>query len=289
MKHNNSFVKSPLIFLLTLLFILMTGSSGWSLLRFSTILLRTADNHGRGLYRIEQDVVFSHGNKMVREIWTVENGYKMHLEVIGKKELDPLHLFFIYQDGKKYQVDASDVVISMPLGQDWLESYFHFRTSQEIRSLLLTQKIIPVEALKDPTPPKDIKDIKREPENFMRLYRVGGHVSYGIHLAHSDSPFPSSGLWIQQDQFHVQRVRLLSQVQVSAQKYKRFARRFWFPSRRTIHWDNHSVELKLVNVTPLKSNRHYRDQLNPNKMNQKKKKQTWVGDELIRDFYNRFR
>lgn len=268
----------------------MVTPPSWAYIpQFWMILSRTAENHGRGFYQIEQDVVFSHGGKpqVVREIWTIENGQDMHLEVTGKRELtNKLHLYFVYRTHKKYQVGPSGAIISASLGNDWLESYFHFRYSQRIKPVLLAQKVIPPEALKMPELPKNIKDLKREPENFVRLSRIDGHVAYGIHHENQDSP---PGIWIQQDQFHVQRLRLSSRVQVSARKYKKFARRFWFPSHRTVNWDNHSVEMRLVKVTPLNRSQKVRHLLNPERMDPKEKAQIWVEDEVIKSFYNRFR
>ena len=270
--------------------ILTISFPSWSYIpKFWMILSRTAENHGRGFYKIEQDVVFSHGNlpQVVREVWIIGKGQNMYLEVTGRKNLaDKLHLYFVYRDNKKYQVNTSGDVSSTSLSLDWLESYFHFRYSKTIRPRLLAQNIIPPEAIKIPKRPVDIKDIEREPESFIRLSRVDGRVAYGIHHA---SPHSPPGIWIQQDQFHVQRLRLLSQVQVSAREYKKFARRFWFPSRRIISWDNHNVEIRLVKVTSLSPNQKVRHQLNPDKINPKKKTQTWGEDEFIKDFYNRFR
>ena len=257
--------------------------------QFWMILSRTAENHGRGFYQIEQDVIFSHGTQpqVIREIWTIKNAQNMSLEVMGRKELtNKLRLHFIYQNYKKYQVNLSGKLTSTSWGKDWLEPYFHFRYSQKIKPLLLAQKIIPPEALKMPEPLTNIKDIKRKSESFVRLSRVNGFVSYGIHHIRQDSP---PGIWIQQDQFHIQQLRLLSQAQVSARKYKKFARRLWFPSRRTVSWGDHSVEIRLVKVIPLQPSPIVRHRLNPEKMNSKKKTQKWLDDEFIKDFYNRFR
>ena len=260
------------ITIVTAIGLLLWAMPGWSyILKLDTILSRTAQNHGKGFYKIEQDVVFPHekGNQVVREIWTIGGNKKMHLEAVGREDLkDKLHIHFAYQSNKKYQMGRSGTVISSPLSPDWVEFYFHFRETRSIKQALLKQKILPQETT----------------EPVVRLSRVGGMVAYGIHHA---NPHSTPGIWIQQDQFHVQRLRFLSQAQVSASQYKSFARQFWFPSHRKITWDEHSVEIKLIRVIALSKNQKVHRQLNPARLSNRG--YTPIENELIRDFYHRFR
>ena len=269
----------------------LSGALVWAYIPpFWMILSRTAGNHGWGTYQVEQDVIFSHGSQpqVVREIWTIENEEKMRLKVIGRKSLDKkIDLNFVYRDYKRHQVNESGEVKSAPVTSDWFEPYFHFRSSEKIKPVLFTQKMIPQEALKKPKTPWNLKQAEQmtQPEDFTRLTRVNGVVSYGI------SPtYPStSGLWIEQDQFHIQRLRLLSQAQILAQTYKRFARGLWLPSTRVINWEDHSVEIRLVRVIPLRRSKTVIQKLNPQKMNPQKDKQVWLKDDFIKNFYLRFR
>ncbi len=294
-------------------------------LKLNTVLYRTTKNHGQGFYRIEQDVTFFHKNypQVVREIWTIGGDQSMSLKVVSKQGLaTPLHLYFIYKNHKKHYLDpsgskASDSkisnslrsktpkaktpsnpmtlsssVISKPWSHHWIEPYFHFRTTSTIRPLLIIQKMISPEAL---LPEKSKDSLKQEGQeahrDFVRLSRVGGHLAYGIHLKLQNTSPPSSqsGLWIQQDQFHVLRLRLLSQTQVSARKYKKFDRGLWLPSHRTIKWNNHHIEIKLVKVTPLKNQRDLNRQMEPTPINLKKRALSWTHDDLINSFYNQLR
>ena len=268
--------------------VLISSYGAWPyILQFETILSKTAGHHGRGIYQITQDVKFSSGEESweVREVWTVKNGQSMHLEVVGKGLLeDRIHLFFIYKNQKRYQVEPSGEISSSHLSSDWLEPYFHFRNSKEIQASFVAQKIIlpPVENEK-----KEEGELEgmHKVESSVRLSRRGGYVSYGIYYGDE----PTSGLWIQQDQFHVQLLRLLSQAEMSAKNYKKFKRGLWFPSHRDLHWKeegkNNRVEIHLVNVTSFgrgsKVTRRFQVD--------KSKVSLWPEDKVIHKFYNRFR
>ncbi len=98
------------------------------------IMSRTADNHGKGLYVIDQDVVFSHGEKaaeeasVINERWIIQNEQSMRLEVTGRRQLkDQIRLTYIYQNGRRYFVDENGVKKSEKTSDDFFEPYFHFR------------------------------------------------------------------------------------------------------------------------------------------------------------------
>src|SRR5271165_1585743 len=90
------------------------------------IMSRTADNHGRGVYVVDQDVVFNHGEEpiIVNERWFVQGEQNMRLEVTGRRQLkDLLRLTYIYQNGRRYYLDENGVKKSEPITRDWFEPY----------------------------------------------------------------------------------------------------------------------------------------------------------------------
>ena len=64
-----------------------------------------------------------------------------------------------------------------------------------------------------------------------------------------DQEAGSPGIWIQQDEFVVRKLRLPSQVEMSANNYNNFARNLSYPRSRTIRWGNNTVTIRLISAS----------------------------------------
>lgn len=264
---------------------------------FKMILSRTAENHGHGIYRIEQEVTFQEGNEtlMTRELWYVKDSKHLRLEVRGKNKLEGnFRGTYVYNGSHRYFIDTNGVRKTSRPGADWFEPYFYFRFQKNIRPRMLTEKMIPPDALDgNSSTAADLAKRRSSQQSFLRLSRVGGVITYGIGIPTppgESSPLP--GLWIEQDLFNVRKIRFLSQAVVIGDEYSTFARRFNLPTRQTIRWDNQSIQIKVISVKALPPSGGSDSLFDPEKLDFGKNPQIAVKfsePSSLAQFYTRFR
>lgn len=235
-------------FVFGLLILLPLISSAY-ILPTRTILQKTAENAGSGAYAIEQEVSFQNGAETLnlKETWVIENDRTMRLTVSGTKEQQNTIKFqFLYSGGQRYRlVDGSRK--NENISEDFLEKFFNFRSSEIFANSLVHYKIIPAGAFNKKPGGRTSADFKYDPEKWVRLSRVGGVVSYAFgNPAEPESATP--GLWIEQDQFVVRKVRLPSQVEVTAENYNMFSKGLHYPRNRTIRWGTNTANIRVISA-----------------------------------------
>lgn len=260
------------------------------------IMSRTADNHGKGLYIVDQDVIFPHGEEswIINERWIVQNEQSMRLEVTGRRQLkDQIRLTYVYQNGRRYFIDENGVKKSEKISDDFFEPYFHFRQSKIIKPMLVNQNIAPAASLKSELFKYSEKHPRPDPETYVRLSRTGGAVAYAIG---TPTPVSSSegypGIWIEQDQFHVRKIRLASQVEVSADNYKAFNNGLWLPKDRAVMWASGSAKISLTSASSGSLSAAVKEALDSSSLNFGKNPELsrlLPADALIKEFYSRMR
>lgn len=256
---------------------------------YSMITSRAADQHGKGTYQIEQDVIYRRDTETytVKETWTVlgENNLRVTLE--GRGPLKGLvQGTIIFEGSQKFFSDGNSIK-SQRLGEDWLEPLFYFRSSKYLRSRLVNLKVTPAESLKDRAPLNTEGPVRYEPLSFIRLSRVGGAVCWAIGI----SPTIGSGptLWIEQDQFVVRKFKGASQTVMRADNYAKFEDGFWFPRNITYTFGGFTVTTNLISLKSLgklapTDNRFKTSSLNPGRDALK------LPDlDSLHEFYSRFR
>ncbi|MBK7845191.1 MAG: hypothetical protein IPJ71_16160 [Bdellovibrionales bacterium] len=240
-------------FLFFVLFISF-AEQGWAYIpNLKMILSRTAENHGHGIYRIEQEVSFQEGEEtfVVREVWLVKDSQQMRLEARGRKKAENLSYTFIYDGQNRYSVDSNGIRKSSRPSDNWFEPYLYFRFQKHIRPRMVSERIIPPDALEEKLPPTDPTK-SRIKQDFVRLSRVGGVITYGIGQAPLSADSASRpGLWIEQDIFNVRKIRLPSQYVISADEYSIFANRFALAAKQTVRWDDKLAQIRVISVKSL--------------------------------------
>lgn len=217
-----------------------------------TILQKTSENAGSGIYAIEQEVQFSNGEETVaiRETWLIDSDRTMRLTVSGNKELQKtFKLQFLYNGGQKWSM-VNNNRSSSKAPEDFLEKYLNFRSPEIFANTLASFKIIPTSAYNKKPLVKAGTEVKHDAESWVRYSRTGGVVTYAF-----GSPTPAEqengnpGIWIEQDHFVVRKVRLPSQVEMSADNYNQFAKGLNYPRTRTIRWGNNTVTIRLISAS----------------------------------------
>ncbi|MGZ3770662.1 MAG: hypothetical protein ACXVCP_13710 [Bdellovibrio sp.] len=258
-----------------------------------TILQKTSENAGNGIYAIEQEVQFSNGEEMltVKETWLVDNDHTMRLTVSSGKDLqNSFKLQFIYNGNQKWSLHNNSRK-SENVSPDFLERYFNFRNGEGLANTLAQLKIIPASAYKKNPVAKASSDYKHEPEPWIRFSRTGGVVNYALGTptpVEQEANLP--GVWIEQDQFVIRKLRLPSQVEISANDYNQFAKGLSYPRSRTIRWGNNTVTIRLISASSRPQSAA--GLFHPTSLDSNLK---WEGiqnlpaKEVITEFYTRFR
>lgn len=209
------------------------------------ILQRLTENAGSGIYQVDQEVQFPNGNDtlVLKETWLIENENNMKLIVTGAKELKDLVAFaVVFQNGSR-------IVSGSPkkLGDDFIERYFHSRNSDALAQHLIQMKMASNQLLAKKSL-RSLKDVDNQSENYLRLSRVGGVFTYAFGVP-AQPEQSSPGMWIEQDQFVLRKLRLPSQAEVSADKYTSYARGLSFPKTRLVRWDSNQITIQTISVS----------------------------------------
>ncbi|MCB0350238.1 MAG: hypothetical protein KDD38_03585 [Bdellovibrionales bacterium] len=284
-------------FLLYLILCLLFSSNAQAYIPpYWMIMSRTSDNHGKGVYTVEQDLVLNHGEEplIIHERWTVQDENNLRLEVTGRGSLqNRIRLTYVYQNNRRYFVDENGARRAEKIPNDFFEPYFHYRLSKNIKPMLVAQKIAPAISLKSDSHRYSEKSPFPPAEPYVRLSRTGGSVSYAIG---SPTPVSSSdlypGIWIEQDQFHVRKLRLPSQFEIRADDFKKYSRGLWYPSTLDLRWGDKSAKIQVKNVNAINSTTQVKTSLQPTSLNYGENpnlSRLFPDDETIRYFYTHMR
>lgn len=279
-----------------LLFFTQAPNVSWAYIPdYHMILSRTAENHGRGVYEMEQDVVFRTAqgeHYTVKETWRLDGEHSMRLDVEGRGTLQgQVQMSILYRARDKAYINSQGTLTTASLSPDFYMPFFLFRFSRNIKPRLVSAQIAPSESMnEDPVVSVGKKgEILYKPHSFLRLGRVGGSVAYAIGSPtpiNSRSPLP--GLWIEQDQFVVRKLRLPSSAVITAASYQLHPLRFWLAHNKTVSWEDQTVQIHVNHVNSLGRGNEHRTPLNPNALAQNKPLKL-PNIQAIEDFYQRFR
>lgn len=239
-------------FLFCLTALVLTGSLSQAyILPTKIILQKTAENSGSGVYSIEQEVQFQNGAEILslRENWLIENDRTMRVTVSGTKDLQSqIRMQFLYTGGQRYELVGTSRQ-SKKIPEDFFERFLNFRSAENFASVLVSLKLIPPSAMSKKIS-KNGTDFKNEAEPFVRYSRVGGVVAYAFgEPAAPGKEVAEPGVWIEQDQFVVRKVRLPSQAEMTADNFSQFAKGLNYPRQRTIRWGAHSANIRLISAS----------------------------------------
>lgn len=276
-------------------FILLMSTSSWAYIPpYWMIMSRVTENHGKGLYAIDQDVIFpsENGPIIINERWTVLNEDQLRVEVTGRREFsNQINLVFIYDQNRKHFIGDDGQKKSMRTPHEFFEPVFHFRQSKEIKPYLVAQKIVPTETLRSEPHKFSNKNPHPAEETYVRLGRLAGVVNYIVGLATlPNSATKSPGLWIEQDQFNIRQIRYPSQLQITAPTYSTFSQGFQFPKERDVSFNNVNIKIVTNSVTSIANSGDNKSKLSPQSLLQMKDyKPRWPDETTIKNFYSQLR
>jgi hypothetical protein len=254
---------------------------------FQFIASRVAKNHGRNSYVIEQEVTITSGNETVTgvERWTVEDGATMQLSLKGALGRG----LIVYQKGTKFWKEAQGGMRSEAQPKEFTEPFFHIRTATGLTDQIVTAAILSRSQFSTAKKPiRSLKDTQYTPETYLRLGRTSGVIAYALgQPTPVNAPKPFPGLWIEQDRFHIRKIRFPTSAEVVAEEYSDFAYDLAFPRQRTITWDGKTARIQVLKVTAVG-----KSTISNQNLNAKDVAVEWpetLATAAIQEFYRRFR
>ncbi len=256
---------------------------------YDMIASRAAIQHGRGSYKIVQDVTIRKETESftVRETWYVTGESAMRLVLEGRGPLKGLVSgHFLFLNSTKRFHDGS-ALRSQKLGDEWLEPLFHFRSSKYFRSRLVALDVAPKESLRDrpPLPIDSDPSTKYTPPSFIRLSRTGGAIAWAIGKNPAEGESPT--VWLEQDLFVLRKLKFPGQLILRADNYNKYNERFWYPGERTYEFGGYKVQVNTVKVEPYGGS--VKDKIFQVKSLTAKEEVKLPDVEGLKDFYLRYR
>jgi hypothetical protein len=278
---------------MNILFALLTACTSFAYIpEYSLIASRTADQHGKGSYLIEQDVNYRKEGETytVHETWLVNNENSMRVTLEGRGPLKGLvQGTYVYGGDRKFFIDQTrgNGALVQRLTDDWLEPFFYFRNSKWFRNRLVALKVTPSESLHDRAPLNSEGDPQYTPPAFVHLSRAGGEVAWALGLPASTGNHPT--MWVEQDQFVVTKYHGADNVIMKAGDYNKYDDGFWFPRSRSYTFGNYTVEVQTQQVKNLGKLRPDDPRFRASGLNAQRDAVRLPDPEALKEFYARFR
>lgn len=253
------------------------------------IFTKVVKNAGTGFYQLKQEVSFPTAarNITVTETWWIGNDDLMFLKAEG-----PLFTqYFLYKNGKKYSFNPNGGLQSSGLPQDFHENLFFKRSSNDLKDSLILKKVMPAITLKKRPlirTPKDAKDLAQINEPYLKLSRFGGTVNFVLGYAAQEDG--AAGIWIDQDQFTIKKIKLATKSEMTADGFVELSRNLVYPKSQKISWDTQYAQIEFSRADALNKGVEFFDENQFAKLENQNKAipQEWA-QSVVGDFYKRFR
>lgn len=252
--------------------------------RLPTILAKTvAKNGGKKALIIQRTVNLKDENLNSKETWYIAHADLMKVVVEGTDDGKDWKFEILYKKGKRFTPTVKGTIKTFKASSEFYEPLLHYRSSKSLLNRLIRLQVLPTWA------PRLMQgENKTSQKNFIQLDRYKGTVTYALGSTKTKGTLEPPQVWLQQDSFNIQKIRLPSQVEVEFSDYRdhdeREKKELTQPEAQVIHWKRSTVNIQTtsIKVVDLKT---ITDQL------QIKKGQTATLPSQIafKEFYSRFR
>lgn len=191
------------------------------ILPLDTILSKTVtgttEQAGNTIIAVEQNVVFTEGDQeyIIKESWLIEGDKNLKLNAVGKGALkDLFSLHYLYNNKKRTHLEGKNKIVK-EISPEFFERFLAIKSADSYRSYLKQQGIF----------------------SRVRLSRAAGAISFAIGDASSLATL-SPQIWINQDFFHLSKIRFRSEADVEFSDYKHYGKEnaIQYPSSKVINW-----------------------------------------------------
>lgn len=233
-----------------------------------TILKKSIVHSGKTIVAIEQNVIFREGNTdyVIKEEWLIEGDKNLKLTATGVGELkDVFKLNYLYNNKKRTQIVGKSRVVTEAT-RELIEKFLAVKSMDSYLNYLKELGI----------------------SNRVRLSRSSGTISFAIGEPSTERAL-SPQFWIEQDYFHLNKIRFTTEAEVEFTEYKTYGT-LQYPDLKFVAWADKGAIIKVTKVSTktgatIKS--FYPQTLDqPSKMNLANK---GALGQKIEEFYKRFR
>ena len=259
---------------------------------YSTLLNKAANQHGKGIYQIEQEVTFQKDSESyaIKETWLVQNEYNMRVTFEGRGLLKgAVQGVYVYESNSRYFLDNAGTLRQQRLTEDWLNPFLVFRSAKYARQRLVNMKIAPVESLNDRNPLNSTGSPNYTAPSFIRLSRVGGSICYAIGNAPAALGTVVPTAWLEQDQFVFRKIRTANNTIWKADDFTKTDDGFWYPKVQSYTWGSYSVTIQTISVKAVAKSPATEALMRAKSLQGSKDFQRLPETDALRDFFSRFR
>jgi hypothetical protein len=258
------------------------------------ILDRVAESALKTPLFVEQDVTILSADQSVsvKEQWLFENENSIRLIVRGEKDLKEQIVFqTLFSDNQK-TTTLSGLLQTQRSPRGPLEKIFFFKGTENLMRFLVQQSIVGDEIYRSQNFKKIPGNVgfQYQPEAFLRLGRLGGSVAYVFGPPPKGDAI-SPGFWVEQDQFHVLKLRNANGDEMRSEKPTTYSRSAKWPKELSYNWGSGGsaaqAQVQVINVRMAEASHRQLFQKNADKRSADFERHT--GRYLIEEFYQRFR
>lgn len=242
------------------------------ILPLDTILNKTAHQAGASIIEVLQNVVIQDEGKdyIIHEKWLIEGDKNLRLTATGTGELkDKIHISYLYNSKKRSEVVGKNKIVK-EVSPEFFEKLIVIKTAESYRAYL-----------------KDLNIV-----NKVRLSRAAGTINFAIGTPSSAEAL-SPQLWIDQELFHLNKIRFSTEADVEFSKFKDYGKEdapLQYPLKKVVSWSGNTVGINVTEVFPKTTAtiKHFY----PDTLTDPSEIQSTGHDSLdkkIKEFYERFR
>ncbi|MGE0632106.1 MAG: hypothetical protein AB7O96_06840 [Pseudobdellovibrionaceae bacterium] len=251
------------------------------------ILFRTVEKHGSGSYQIESLVEISspQGSKTFRETWWIENDSTLSVLVKGENPAGtPIEFLISYDsDGKTVFTDRLQKEGTPP---EFFEKFWLSRSINNLGRMIIQHKMAPNTLLQRRPAPKNLNEPTYNIESYLKLGRLEGVINWVFSTGENEP-----GIWIEQDEFVIRKLRFGKNSEVRAIKFSGYARGLEYPKSRVVKWGDNQATLTTVSVSSLNASQFAsKVRKAPDSNSRISPLQTYAeSNPAVVEFYSRFR
>ncbi len=253
---------------------------------------KVAENALKAPLYIEQQVHISSGstNMYLKEQWLIENENSIKLIVKGDKELSE-QIFFQnnYSENQK-TTTISGATQVVRLKHPLFEKGFFIKNAENFKRYLIQEGIVNNEIYQSENFKKlpGNSGYQFQPESNTRLGRIGGKVAYIIGESPNGTT-PSPGIWIEQDLFHILKLRNSSGSEFRVDKLTTFSKGArWYKSIE-MQWGQPVARAQVSVVSAKLADANLRQIFQKKSDIRTTEFDRHIGKYLVEDFYQKFR
>ncbi len=279
----------------TVVFIL--GMSGGVSLAYipsaKMILSKVVEGAIKTPLHVEQLVQLSsaQGTVFLKEQWLFENENSIRLIVQGEKDLQELISFQVHYSDHQRTSSLSGGAQTSKLSRPLFEKMFFIKNTENFMRFLVQHGVVGQEIFNSHNFKKipGNNGFQYQPESFLRLGRTGGVVAYIFGPSPRDERL-TPGLWVEQDLFHLLKMRNIQGEELNFNKLVSFGRGARWSKEMQLTWGTplSTAQIQATSVKAADLNK-----LRPvfqKKINRRSPEfERHFGKNLIEEFYSRFR